>query len=150
MGIMPIAGHVLLCNRDDLSTHKHKPRKRLRGFFMSLPGPPSQAGCWQGRGMFIHETKVWYNKKNKMDNLYNQRVINANNVFSGFFLDAKMLYLYCFNQLPSLNYITGIDSEKAYNAFKEKFGHRIVRIHQYSCYKLNRKKYQIDLPMTVR
>jgi hypothetical protein len=28
-----------------------------------------------------------------MDNLYNQKIINANNVFDDVFLDAKMLYL---------------------------------------------------------
>lgn len=65
-----------------------------------------------------------------MDNLYNQRVINANNVFGNFFLDAKTLYLYCFNQLPSVNYIDGIDAEKAFLAFEKKFESHIIRIHQ--------------------
>lgn len=84
-----------------------------------------------------------------MDNLYNQRVINANNVFGSFFLDAKTLYLYCFNKLPSLNNISGIDAEKAFEAFKEKFGPRIVRIHQYRWYKLKRKQYQFDMTLVV-
>jgi hypothetical protein len=84
-----------------------------------------------------------------MDNLYNQRVINANSVYSGFFLDAKMLYLYYFNQLPSLNYINGLDAEKAFKAFNEKFGSRIVRVHQYSWYKHKGKKYQFDLTLII-
>jgi len=65
-----------------------------------------------------------------MDNLYHQKVINANNVFDGYFLDAKTLYLYCFNQLPSVSFINGIDAGKSFEAFKAKFGHRIVRIHR--------------------
>jgi len=84
-----------------------------------------------------------------MDNLYNQRVINANNVFDGYYLDAKMLYLYCFNQVPSVNYINPIDAEKAFKAFKEKFGSRIVRIHQYQWYKRRRKKYQFSTTLVV-
>jgi hypothetical protein len=84
-----------------------------------------------------------------MDNLYNQRVINANNLFGNHFLDAKTLYLYCFNQLPSVNFINGIDAEKAFAGFKEKFGHRIVRIHQYQWYKHKRKRYQFDVTLLV-
>ncbi|GGB12961.1 AAA family ATPase [Puia dinghuensis] len=84
-----------------------------------------------------------------MDNLYNQRVINANNLFGDQFLDAKTLYLYCFNQLPSVNYINWIDGEKAYVAFKEKFASRIVRIHQYRWYKHKKKQYQFDITLVV-
>jgi len=84
-----------------------------------------------------------------MDNLYSQKVINANNVFDGYFLDAKTLYLYCFNQLPSVSFINGIDAEKAFAGFKEKFGSRIVRIHQYQWYKHKRKRYQFDKTLLV-
>jgi hypothetical protein len=79
-----------------------------------------------------------------MDNLYTQKVINANNVFADSFLDSKTLFLYCFNVLPSINYIGGIDGEKTFAAFKEKFGGLINRIHQYRWYKTKRKKYEFD------
>ena len=60
-----------------------------------------------------------------MDNLYNQKVMNVNNVFSDSFMDTKMLYLYCFNALPSINYIGLIDGEKAFASILEKFGEKI-------------------------
>jgi hypothetical protein len=84
-----------------------------------------------------------------MDNLYTQRVINANNLFSNHFLDAKMLYLYCFNQLPSVNYISAINAEKAFAGFKEKFANRIVRVHQYQWYKDKKKEYQFNRTLAV-
>lgn len=84
-----------------------------------------------------------------MDNLFNQKVINANNVFGDHYLDAKTLYLYCFNVLPSLHYIGHVDGEKAYTAFKEKFGGQIRRIHQYRWYKNRQKKYQFDQTLLI-
>ena len=84
-----------------------------------------------------------------MDNLFNQKVINANNVFGDHYLDAKTLYLYCFNVLPSLHYIGHVDGEKAYAAFKEKFGGQILRVHQYRWYKNGQKKYQFDQTLLI-
>jgi hypothetical protein len=84
-----------------------------------------------------------------MENLYNQKVINANNVFDDTFLDAKMLYLYCFNHLPSMNYINRVNGEKAYAAFKEKSADKINHIHQYKWYKRKKKKYQFDRTVLI-
>lgn len=84
-----------------------------------------------------------------MDNLYNQKVINANNVFDDVFLDAKTLYLYCFNLLPCMNYINQVDGEKAFTAFKERFAEKIGHIHQYKWYKRNAKKYQFDRTVLI-
>jgi ATPase family protein associated with various cellular activities (AAA) len=84
-----------------------------------------------------------------MDNIYNQKVINANNVFDKSFLDTKNLYLYYFNSLPSLHSNGQIDGEKAYKAFKEKFGDMIVDIHQYKWYKDKRIKYQFYRTIVV-
>lgn len=84
-----------------------------------------------------------------MDNLYNQKTINANNVFDDVFLDAKMLYLYCFNHLPSMNYINNVDGEKAYEVFKERFADRINHTHQYKWYKRKTKKYQFDRTVLI-
>src|SRR5579859_7677730 len=90
----------------------------------------------------------WYNKNMTMDNLNHQRTISAN-VFGRFYLDSKTLYLHYFNQLPSMNDISGINAEKAYAAFRKKFGSRIVRIHQYEWYKPKRKQYQFDITLVV-
>ena len=79
-----------------------------------------------------------------MENLYNQKVINANNVFGDCFLDSKTLYLYCFNLLPSINYIGHIDGEKSFAGFKERFSGLIDHVHQYQWYKIKRNAYQFD------
>lgn len=84
-----------------------------------------------------------------MENLYNQKVINANTLFDDTFLDAKMLYLYCFNRLPSMNYISKVNGEKAYAVFKEKFADKINHIHQYKWYKQKKKKYQFDRTVLI-
>ncbi len=84
-----------------------------------------------------------------MDSLYNQKVISANNVFTDSFLDAKMLYLYRFNLLPSIHYIGQIDGEKAFNMIKEKFGGSIKNIHQTTWYKRKNKSFEFDKTIVI-
>ncbi len=84
-----------------------------------------------------------------MDSLYSQKIINANNVFSDHFLDVKILYLYCFNTLPSLSFMSHIDGEKAYAVFVERYRQLIVNTHQYRWYKTKRKQYQFDKTVVV-
>ena len=84
-----------------------------------------------------------------MDNLYNQKVINANNVFSDSFLDSKILYLYSFNVLPNIYFIGQIDGEKAFMAIKEKFATNIVNIHQTTWYKRKKKRFQFDKTIII-
>ncbi len=79
-----------------------------------------------------------------MDNLFNQKVINVNNLFDDRFLETKILYLYCFNGLPCLNFVNRVDGEKAFAVFKERYQHLINHIHQYKWYKKEKKKYQFD------
>jgi ATPase family associated with various cellular activities (AAA) len=66
-----------------------------------------------------------------MENTTNQKMINANSIFDTGFLCGKSLYLYCFNAIPSANYIGNIDGEKAFAAIKEKFGEQIKSVHVY-------------------
>lgn len=84
-----------------------------------------------------------------MDSLYNQKVINMNNVFGDHFLDTKILYLYCFNNLPCVNYINQVDGEKAFADFRERYADQISRIHSYSWYKKKKKHYQFDRTIVV-
>jgi len=88
-------------------------------------------------------------KSYEMDNLYSQKVINANNVFVNSFLDAKILYLYSFNLLPSINYIGLIDGEKAFMAIKEKFAVKIKDIHQTKWYKKKIKRFEFDKTIII-
>jgi len=84
-----------------------------------------------------------------MENVLSQKIINVNQLFNDSFLDAKTLYLYCFNALPCINYTNSIDGEKAFKAFKEKYASQIVTVHQYQWYLRKQKKYQFDKTLVV-
>lgn len=79
-----------------------------------------------------------------MENITNQKMMNANSIFDNGFLSGKSLYLYCFGQIPSANYINNIDGEKAFTAIKEKFGHLIQSQHGYRYYDNKKKNYVFD------
>jgi hypothetical protein len=84
-----------------------------------------------------------------MDNLNNQRTINANSVFGKRFLDCKALYLYHFNALPSVHAFSDINGEKAYKAFKERHGALVQSEHVIRCYDKKRSKYEFDETLLV-
>ena len=79
-----------------------------------------------------------------MDNLNNQKTIDAASIFGKRFLNSNALYLYRFNKLPSVHFVNGIEGEKAYHAFKEKFSGLIVSEHQYRWFHRKKKKYHFD------
>jgi len=79
-----------------------------------------------------------------MDNLYNQTVIDINNVLGKRFFNTKSLYLYHFNVLPNVHFVSMIDGEKAFKAFKENFSTLITNVHQYRWFKHERKKFEFD------
>jgi hypothetical protein len=79
----------------------------------------------------------------------NQKPIYTNNIFDKRFLDIKNLYVYCFGIIPNLNFISDVDGEKAFAAFKQKCGNLISRIHQYRWYERKDKRYQFDKTVIV-
>jgi ATPase family associated with various cellular activities (AAA) len=88
-------------------------------------------------------------KVKKMDNLFNQKIISANNVFSESYIDSKMLFLFNFNMLPSISFIGGIDGVKAFAAIKENFAGNIRNIHQSNWYKRQQKKFQFGKTLII-
>lgn len=84
-----------------------------------------------------------------MDNSFAQKVINTNNLFDDRFLDTKIVYLYCFNGLPCLNFIKNVDGEKAFALFKEKYAHLISHVHTYRWFKREAKKFQFDKTVII-
>jgi tRNA uridine 5-carbamoylmethylation protein Kti12 len=84
-----------------------------------------------------------------MENIEQQKVMNMNKVFDSRFLDSNTLYLYHFNALPSLHFRNKIDGEKAFEAIREKFSHRIVNTHQYRWFNHNKKKFQFDTTILI-
>ena len=79
--------------------------------------------------------KMEHNQQNRFD---------VNSIFETGFLYGKSLYLYCFNAIPSANYINSIDGEKAFNAIKEKFGSLFRSVHQYRYLDQQTKKYDFN------
>lgn len=79
-----------------------------------------------------------------MNNLNHQRTIDATSLFAQRFLDSKALYLYHFNNLPSLHFVSNLDGEKAYKAFKETFSELIVSEYQYRWFRKEKAKYEFD------
>ena len=84
-----------------------------------------------------------------MGNIEQQKVVNMNNVFDDHFLDVNTLYLYHFNELPSLHFRQFIDGEKAFEAFKLKFSERILKTHQYRWFSKSKRKFQFDKTVLV-
>ncbi len=84
-----------------------------------------------------------------MDNIYNQKVINATEIFDGSFLETRILYMNIFNTIPSVYFMNGINGEKAFTEFKNKFSDYIKDIHQYKWYKRKRKKFQFDKTIVI-
>jgi hypothetical protein len=84
-----------------------------------------------------------------MENLYSQKAFSGHFMFNKNFLDAKALFLHCFNMLPSIHFINQIDGEKAFAVFKESFSEQIKHVHQYRWYKTKKKKFQFDKTIIV-
>ena len=82
-----------------------------------------------------------------MGSIRQRKVINMNYVFDDRFLDIKNIYLFLFNELPSLQFRKFIDGEKAFTAFKSTFGDRIVKTYQYRWF--NKRKNRIQDYKTV-
>lgn len=84
-----------------------------------------------------------------MGNIEKQKKINLDQVFDGRFINSKALYLYHFNELPSLHNRYQIDGEKVFDAFKEKFATRIVDTHQFRWFNHSKKKFQFDTTIII-
>ncbi|ANI89623.1 AAA family ATPase [Arachidicoccus ginsenosidimutans] len=84
-----------------------------------------------------------------MDNLYTQKILNANNVFSDYFIDGKAFYLHTFNTLPNINFMNSVNGEKVLNALKENFPSEIKNIYQRRWYKRKKKRFEFDKTLVV-
>ena len=84
-----------------------------------------------------------------MEDLFTEKIINANQVFSDDFLDGKILYLYSFNVLPSINFIANVDAEKVFETMQELFAANIKNIHQRKWYKSKKKRFEFDKTILV-
>lgn len=49
-----------------------------------------------------------------LKNLFKKRINNNNWIFNGSYIDAKALYLFLFDEIPNISYITDVDVDKAF------------------------------------
>src|SRR6202051_4648240 len=85
----------------------------------------------------------------EMENVFSREMINLNDLFDDYFLDARNLYLHCFNALPNHFYIGQIDGEKAFGVFKEKFGSKISQVYQYRWFETSKKQERFGRTLTL-
>jgi len=84
-----------------------------------------------------------------MDHLEQQKVININQVFNEQFLNVKNLYLYLFNELPSMHFRNKLDGEKAFHAFTDKYRDRIMKTHHYRWFDHPKKKFHFSKTVVI-
>lgn len=84
-----------------------------------------------------------------MDNIYTQKTINANAILDSYFLDVKALYLYSFDQLPSINYIDNMDGEKTLQAIKKTLSDSIQHIYKKQSYQIKKKRFKFDTTVII-
>lgn len=79
-----------------------------------------------------------------MSNLNTHSLVNLGNLLSKRHIEAKGLYLHYFDSLPSVNFISEVDGEKAYAALQQKYGDGAKTVFRYQWYKSKDKTYQFD------
>lgn len=79
-----------------------------------------------------------------MENIDQQKLISATSIFDSGYLYGKSLYMYCFGQIPSANYIGNIDGERAFTALKDKYAPLIKSEHKYRYYDRKLKRYDFN------
>ena len=84
-----------------------------------------------------------------METLHTQRTINTNDLFDDHFLDTRIVYVDHFHKLPSVNYMSQLDGERAYNVFREKFSDLVLHIHQYKWFRQKSKKFQFGCTVVI-
>jgi SpoVK/Ycf46/Vps4 family AAA+-type ATPase len=84
-----------------------------------------------------------------MDNIYNNINLPSKSVFDYRLIESKPLYLALHKTLPSILYYDGIDGEKAYHKFAEKYAANILKTHTYRWFEHKRKKYSFDRTVLV-
>jgi hypothetical protein len=84
-----------------------------------------------------------------MLNLFKRRVANNNWLFNANYIETKGLYLYYFNTLPCVSYITDLDIEKAYSYLTEAVRLETKEVFQHCAYNHDEGKAQFNVSILV-
>ncbi|MVT07429.1 AAA family ATPase [Chitinophaga tropicalis] len=84
-----------------------------------------------------------------MDHIIQQRVISGNYIFGNGLMESRPFYLYYFNALPNINFVYGVNGEKAQSAFKQQFAGRITTSYLREELPSQDKVYKHDLALIL-
>jgi hypothetical protein len=84
-----------------------------------------------------------------MDNLFQQKVLHANNLFDNTYISSKLLFLHLFNALPGKTTVNYIEGEKAFETVKASFGNWIEQILKSEAFSNGGKQKSFDRTLVV-
>jgi hypothetical protein len=84
-----------------------------------------------------------------MENLFQQKVIHANNLFDTTYISSKLLFLHLFNALPGMTTVRDIQGEKAFGVVKTAFGNWIEQILKSEAFSNGGKEKSFDRTLIV-
>lgn len=79
-----------------------------------------------------------------MENISLQRFPNIDALFDGSYINTRALYMLHNHTLPQVAYISRLDGEKAFNAFKDKYGEMIDHVYVYNWVRRKGNKFMYD------
>ena len=65
-------------------------------------------------------------------NFFKRRVKHNNHLFNAQYMDPKALFVYYFDLLPNVSYITSVDIDRAYPFIKSQVNFDVLDFYQYS------------------
>ncbi len=84
-----------------------------------------------------------------MDNLFQQKVIHANNLFDDTYISSRLLFLHLFNALPGMTTVRDIQGEKAFLNVKTAFAGWIDQVLKSEAYSNGGKHKRFDRTLVV-
>jgi len=73
-------------------------------------------------------------------NLFNKKLSNVNGLFAGHFIDIRVFYVYQFNEVPCIGFISEMDITKAYRYLRDKYAGEIIVTYQHSFFEHAQKE----------
>ncbi|MGB8194278.1 MAG: AAA family ATPase [Chitinophagaceae bacterium] len=78
-----------------------------------------------------------------------KKTISATSVFGTYYLDSKAVYMYFFNDVPCISFVSQLDGEKAFAAVKEKYGSLIETVYQYRHFERVENKTEFNRTLLI-
>jgi len=73
-------------------------------------------------------------------NLFKKKLCDVNGLFTGHYIDIRMFYMYRFNEVPCIVFISEMDTSKAHKYVRDKYAAEIVATYQHSFFEHAQKE----------